>query len=189
MNPALYVTDVFAEGQCEKLGLLTNDKIVTVSGIAISTNEHLAKVLSKLKEKDKTSFKIVVDRQGDIQTFTASTETPLGIRCATKQQKEPEAGTDFVAPKTKCGMVKFFCILATILGWIAIVVGGGMMLYGLMDTDASGAIPIPTSLPGFFIACVGFASIFGAQVSMAVVDIADNTRELLKISQQSSQNK
>ena len=198
MSTVLKVSLVKAGEQAESLGIKTGDIIASCDGRPISCESDLSAAFSNAKNDNKKKLLIVVIRNGEEIDMVATTDN-LGIACIEHQPTidyQPTM-TDVENIKTQYGVAVGISTIIAVIGW-GLVIGGFISLVALAGISMSDSGPLSSLLESggaagralsflpYSLGAVagGFLLIMSAQVTKAVVNTADYTRELLKITGQ-----
>lgn len=74
MRKILKVVKVADASQADRIGIKTDDRIVSYNGARIATNTEFSNAVFRAKEKRLENIEITLYRNGDEQKLNASTE-------------------------------------------------------------------------------------------------------------------
>lgn len=181
MNNVLKVSVVEDDSQAEKLGIKPDDIIVFYNETAISTNTAFLNAAYAAKENGPQNVEIVIDRQGDILRFNASPQ-PLGLKC--KEVAAPVRKLRSAAVRknsTEYGVAHGVSLAVSFVGWALVLLGVIVAVIAVAGALKSHGFSLVAVLPGLGTVVSGLFLIMGAQVTIATVDTADYTREILEV--------
>lgn len=184
MSKKLKVLSIHKGTQAEKLGIKVGDLVVSYNGKLVSSNTDLSSVISEAKEAAVESVILVVSRKGQEMSLQVTLET-LGFVCDEVSEKvapppSKATGSNF---KTSYGAARSTSTAITFIGWAMVFIGVIATFIAIvagLDSE-HGGLALLGVLPGLGIAVSGLLLVVAAQVTLAIVDNADHTREILKV--------
>lgn len=184
MSKKLKVLSIQKGTQAEKLGIKVGDLIVSYNGKLVSSNADLSSVISEAKETAVESVILVVSRKDQEMSLQVSLEA-LGMVCdeVSDTVDAPSNKATVNSYKTNYGTARSTSTAITFIGWAMVFIGAIATFIAIVSglDSEHGGLALLGVLPGFGIAVSGLLLIVAAQVTLAIVDNADHTREILKI--------
>lgn len=184
MSKKLKVLSIQKGTQAEKLGIKVGDLVVSYNGKPVSSNTDLSGVIGEAKEAAVESAVLVVSRNGQEISLQVSLET-LGMVCDEVSDTVDASSNKATLNsfKTSYGAARSTSTAITFVGWVMVFIGVIATFIAIVSglDSGHGGLALLGVLPGFGVAVSGLLLIVAAQVTLATVDSADHTREILKI--------
>ena len=183
LSNRLRVSLIKPGSQAEQLGIKAGDYFVSYNGLSVSSNSELSNAAYAAKSQNLEYVSISLLRRSQELTFKASLE-PLGLDCVdTIGERKASSDREFNDHKTGYGLARFILPFASLLGWILLIIGILVTIFGLSKGMKSGIdqLLLLAVLPGLGAVMVGLFTIMIAQIALAVSDSADHSREIMKL--------
>lgn len=171
MTTLLRVRSVTDNGQAFQLGIKQGDFIKSYDHTPIHTNRDFSEAIQRALGKPSVSITLIRE---SIETKVEAVPGPLGIDCL---EIDPESTVEKVLERTDYGVTKSICGFVTYYGWALVALGAILVLLAFIEDAQLGLLGIPT---GVGLASGGLLLILVAQVTRAIVDTADYSREILQ---------
>ena len=187
------ISQVLTGSQAERLGIQTEDILISLADQPIKTMEEFKNIVAQKKNEQCYKANLIIERNNQPKTLVVDLTTQLGIigddyhGDKTGDDKgdlgaAPQLSASAISVPTQYGTTRAVCAFLLALGTLSVIVG---ILFALTALMASyrGINPFEIILSLAFVA-IGLGLIVGAQVTRATVDNADHSREILKILQE-----
>ncbi len=183
MSKKLRVSIVKDDSQSEQLRIKVGDLIVSYNGVLVSSNDGLSSTILSAKNAGVESVKLEILRDEEILVFNM-TLAPLGLTCEEVYSSSSLSKYDIVDEyKTQYGFSRSISKIILFLGWVLIAIGAITALIAFINglTSSYVGLSLIAILPGLGTIVSGLLLMLGAQITVATVDNADNTKEIVKI--------
>jgi len=173
---ALLIQKIKADSIAEQAGLLINDVLLRGNGVELERIYDITDIAAK--DDDKIQLEFI--RAGELQTIEMSGRNfGLTLETGTYQETEPEPTPAGFTPHylptwpftTRYGISQIVSTLGIILGWMVV-------LAGIVVLSVQGKAGLWSAIT---LALAGIGIVQVAQISRALTDTADHTREIMNI--------
>ncbi len=190
----LLITSFGTDGQLLPLNVGTGDAIISYNGQPTSSNEALRAAVAGAKENAVSEAVVEIGRDGKIYKTKVSPTKPLGVNCHGGKGSEFEpAKENAELPKPGqpdqqqeivhqgYGVASFIIMVLSVIGWLAVAGGVIFFFMSLGATGKYGESGLILVLPSFGVIIAGLITVASAQITRAMIDTANYTREMLML--------
>lgn len=174
MSNKLAIFKVYSGSNAEKAGITIDCTLVSYDGIPVTSNRELDNAIESASKSGKSSIVVHFVNHLGKNCQTEVPAGPLGILCVERSQVS--ASTENT--KSGYGAALFIALITSFIGGL-IVVGGIIAIIGAFATAGkSSGLSFIALLPAIGTIITGLLMVAAAQITRAVVDTANYSREI-----------
>jgi len=182
MKPIVRIHELENGGQAEQLGMKSGDIIVSYNGLAISTVKELTKAIMEARDSSTEDVSILVNRSGHILNLSAST-IPLGLKCIEEPMPMKFIGNEESYNITNYNVARIGSKVISIVGLVLVLLGliTAVIIIANAFDSRYGSLSLIAVSPSIGAIVSGILLIMGAQIGLAIVNNANQTKEMLTL--------